>query len=154
MVLYEQLKLKTFEKATGRKRALSNTEVITLALYKHTQGIPTKKAIWKDFGLTCTYKTFCESVNRLLPPILLVLCTLIALNRKHAHTIKYTDSTEVPVCLNKNAKYHKTMSAFATWGEARKASISVLNCTSPPILKDDSSHSSSRTQTLTIERCF
>ena len=70
MVLYEQLKLKTFEKATGRPRTLDNQEVITLALYKHTQGIPTKKAIWKDFGLTCTYKTFCESVDRLLPQIL------------------------------------------------------------------------------------
>lgn len=120
MVLYKQLKLRTFEKATGRKRVLDNQDVVTLALYKHTQGIPTKKAIWKDFGLTCTYKTFCESVNRLLPMILSILFALIAHNRKHAHLIKYTDSTEVPVCQNKNAKYHKTMRAFATWGRGSK----------------------------------
>ena len=112
--LYTQLKLKLFEKATGRPRILKNQNVITLAVYKHTQGIPTKKQVWKDFlkGI-CTYKTFNESVNRLLPAILRILLALIALNRKTAHPIKYTDSTNVPVCLNKNAKYHRTMSRLA-----------------------------------------
>ena len=120
MILYKQLNLKNLEPTTGRPRILPNQDVITLAVYKHTQGIPTKKAIWKDFGLTCSYKTFCESVNRLLPTILCILLTLIAHNRKNAHIIKYTDSTEIAVCLNKNAKYHKTMSALATWGRGSK----------------------------------
>ena len=92
--LYSQLKLETFENATGRKRSLLNQDVIALALYKHTQGIPTRKQVWNDFALTCTYKTFNESVNRLLPAILRVLLTLIALNRKNAHAIKYTDATD------------------------------------------------------------
>lgn len=123
-VLYNKLKLKIFEKATGRPRTLSNQDVISLAIYKHTQGIPTRKQIWKDFlkGVT-TYKTFNESVNRLLPMIMRILLTLIALNRKHAHLVKYTDSTDVPVCLNKNAKYHKTMSGFARWGKGSKGFI-------------------------------
>jgi transposase len=118
--LYDQLKLEIFEKATGRPRSLTNQDVIALALYKHTQGIPTRKQIWNDFDLTCTYKTFNESVNRLLPAILRILMTLIALNRKNAHAIKYTDATDIPVCQNKNAKYHKTMSIVAEWGRGSK----------------------------------
>jgi len=118
--LYDQLKLRIFENATGRKRARATTDVIALALYKHTQGIPTRKQIWNDFGLRCTYKTFNESVNRLLPAILRVLMTLILVNRRDAHTIKYTDATDIPVCRNKNAKYHKTMSVLAEWGYSSK----------------------------------
>lgn len=123
-LLYNQLKLKIFEKATGRKRVLANQDVISLALYKHTQGIPTKKQIWKDFlkGV-CTYKTFNESVNRLLPAILRILLALIALNRRYAHIIKYTDSTDLPVCLNKNAKCHKTMFGLAQWGRGSKGFV-------------------------------
>jgi len=118
--LYKQLKLKTFEKATGRPRTLKNQDVITLALYKHTQGIPTRKQLWRDFTPACTYKTFNESVNRLLPQILRILLAFIALNRGSAHPVKYTDATDLPVCRNKNAKHHKTMSAFATWGRSSK----------------------------------
>lgn len=120
MILYDQLKLKIFEKATGRPRTLSNQEVITLALYKHTQGIPTKKQIYNDFKPKCTYKTFCESINRLLPAILRILLSLIELNRNNSHPIKYTDSTDIAVCLNKNAKCHKTMSGLAKWGRGSK----------------------------------
>lgn len=118
--LYDQLNLKIFENATGRKRSLSNQDVIALAVYKHTQGIPTRKQIWNDFKPSCTYKTFNESINRLLPAILRVLMVLIMCNRTNAHTIKYTDATDIPVCLNKNAKYHKTMSSFAHWGRGSK----------------------------------
>jgi hypothetical protein len=119
-ILYNQLNLNTFEKAIGRPRTLTNQNVITLALYKHTQGIPTKKQIYNDFKPKCTYKTFCESINRLLPMILRILLTLIQINRKSAHLIKYTDSTDIAVCLNKNAKYHKTMRGLATWGRGSK----------------------------------
>lgn len=119
-ILYKQLNLKVFEKATGRPRSLTNQETITLALYKHTQGIPTKKQIYNDFKPLCTYKTLCESINRLLPVILHMLLSLIALNRKVAHLVKYTDSTDIAVCLNKNAKYHKTMYGMAEWERGSK----------------------------------
>ena len=81
---------------------------------------PPRSTLFPYTTLFRSYKTFCESVNRLLPQILHILMTLIELNRKNAHTIKYTDSTEIAVCYNKNAKYHKTMSAFATWGRGSK----------------------------------
>jgi len=118
--LYEQLKLKHYEKATGRPRTLTNQYVITLALYKHTQGIPTRKQIYNDFKPACTYKTFNESINRLLPVILRILLALITLNRRNAHLVKYTDSTDLSVCLNKNAKYHQTMRGLAKWGRSSK----------------------------------
>jgi len=121
MVLYEQLNLKDLEPATGRPRTLANQDVITLAVYKHTQGIPTKKQIWEDcLKDVCTYKTFNESVNRLLPAIYRILMMILFLNQQHAHPIKYTDSTDLPVCVNKNAKYHQTMRGLATWGRGSK----------------------------------
>ena len=35
------------------------------------------------------------------------------LNRSDAHLVKHTDSTDIPVCLNKNAKHHRTMRGLA-----------------------------------------
>ena len=118
--LYKQLNLKNHEQATGRPRSLTTIDVITLALYKHTQGIPTKKAVWEDFGLSCSYKTFVVSILRLLTAIAQILLALLKENRKHAHIVKYTDATDIAVCLNKNAKYHKTMHSLATWGRGSK----------------------------------
>lgn len=119
-VLYHQLNLKRHEPATGRPRSLKTIETISLALYKHTQGIPTKKAVWKDFGLRCAYKTFVVSVNRLIVLITKILLEILKESRRNAHPIKYTDATDIPVCLNKNAKYHKTMRAIAVWGRGSK----------------------------------
>ena len=114
--LVPQLNLIDKKKTTGRPRSLTTHDVLTLVLYKHTQGIPTKKAIWKDFGLQCSYKTFVVSTVRLLSLVTLLLLHILKENRKSAHIVKYTDSTNVPVCRNKNAKYHKAMSALSTWG--------------------------------------
>ncbi|MBI3334930.1 MAG: transposase [Candidatus Portnoybacteria bacterium] len=55
--LYHKLKLFTHENTTGRKLSLPIIEIITLALYKQTQHIQTKKAIWDDFQPSCSYKT-------------------------------------------------------------------------------------------------
>jgi hypothetical protein len=41
-------------------------------------------------------------------------------NREIAHVIKHTDSTDIPVCLNKNAARNKTMAEHATWGHSGK----------------------------------
>ncbi|REK60479.1 MAG: IS982 family transposase [Bacteroidetes bacterium] len=119
-LVYQQVNLKRFEQASGRPRKLEDTQVITLAIYQHTQGIPTKKQVYKDFELPCTYKTFCESVNRLLPIIVYILVSIMHLNRNDADLVKFTDSTDIPVCLNKNAKYHKTMAGLAQWGRSSK----------------------------------
>ena len=118
--LYHKLNLFTYENTTGRKLSLSIIETITLALYKQTQNIQTKIALWKDFCPPCSYKTLVVNMNRYALLALLVLMRILRMNRSHAHLVKHTDSTDIPVCLNKNAKSHKTMSGLAQWGYSGK----------------------------------
>ena len=118
--LYHQLNLKLLEQATGRPRSLSIIDALSLALYWKTQDVTTKKALWKDFSPACTYKTFVITLNRFALVALLILQYLMRVNQKLAHIIKHTDSTDIPVCLNKNAKRHKTMRWLARWGHSGK----------------------------------
>jgi len=118
--LYHKLKLFTYENTTGRKLSISIIEIITLALYKQTQNIQTKIALWKDFKPRCSYKTLVVNMNRYALLAVMVLMRLLRTNRAHAHPIKHTDSTDIPVCLNKNATAHKTMRGLAQWGYSGK----------------------------------
>ena len=118
--LYRKLHLFTYENTVGRKLSLPIVETITLALYKQTQHIATKKAIWNDFQPPCSYKTLVVNMNRCALLALVVLMHILRINRKNAHLIKHTDSTDIPVCLNKNANHHKTMYGLAQWGHSGK----------------------------------
>lgn len=110
----------TLRKSTGRPLAINPADIIALSLWKQTNGIPTKKAIWKIFSLSCSYKTLAVNMNAQAFHALSVLQAILRWNQKHAHPIKHTDSTDVPVCLNKNATHHKTMKDFASWGHSGK----------------------------------
>jgi len=118
--LYHKLELFTHEKTTGRRLSLSIIEIITLALYKQTQHIQTKKAIWKDFRPSCSYKTVVVNMNQYAFLALTMLMRILRMNQAHAHPVKHADSTDIPVCLNKNAKSRKTMSGLAQWGYSGK----------------------------------
>jgi hypothetical protein len=118
--LYHNLKLFKYENTIGRKLALPIIETITLALYKQAQYIATKKAIWKDFQPPCSYKTLVVNMNHCAMLALLILTIILRTNRKSSHPIKHTDATDIPVCLNKNAKHHKTMYPLAEWGHSGK----------------------------------
>ena len=115
----KQLKLK-LRKSTGRPLAISGEETIALALFKQNTGIPTKKKIFEIFQPKESYKTLCVEMNRFALQALLILNTILKWNQKNAHIIKHTDSTDIPVCLNKNAKYHKTMKIISSWGHSGK----------------------------------
>ena len=115
----KQLQFK-ITKNTGRPLAISPEETIALALFKQLNGIPTKKAVWHIFKPHCSYKTLVVQINRLAQYALLVLNVLLKLNQISAHMIKHTDSTDIPVCLNKNASHHKTMKLFSSWGHSGK----------------------------------
>jgi hypothetical protein len=115
----KQLKLK-LRKSTGRPLAIRGEETIALALFKQNTGIVTKKKIFEIFQPKESYKALCVQMNRFALQALLVLNAILRWNQKNAHLIKYTDSTDVPVCLNKNAKYHKTMKMFSSWGHSGK----------------------------------
>ncbi len=113
----KQLKL-TLNKSTGRPLAVKGEETIALALFKQNAGIPTKKKIFDIFNPKESYKTLCVQMNRFAVRALLVLNAILKWNQKHAHIIKHTGSTDVPVCLNKNAKNHETMKMLSSWGHS------------------------------------
>ena len=118
----EKLELSQYENTTGRKLKIGIPQAITLSLYKQTQGIVTKKSIWNDFKKTlkCSYKTLVVNMNRRALWALLIIKILFKNNRQNSHTVKHTDSTDVPVCLVKNANHHKTMRGLARWGHSGK----------------------------------
>src|SRR3989344_2305401 len=117
----KQLNLK-IRKSTGRNLAIPPEETVALALWKQSNGIPTKKAIFRTFekNLKCCYKTLVVNMNKLTVQTLLILNAILKWNRRNAHLVKHTDSTDIPVCLNKNAKHHKTMNGLANWGHSGK----------------------------------
>lgn len=111
------VRFNTFVKKLGRKLALKIEDIITIALFKQEAQIETKKKVYELLELeSCSsYKTLAVSMNRFsfLAAIMLVL--IMKGNRQQAHFIKHTDSTDIPICLNKNARYHKTMKDLASW---------------------------------------
>jgi len=115
----KQLKLK-FNKSTGRPLAIKGEEMISMSLFKQTNGIRTKKSIWKIFNLKCSYKTLVVNMNKLSIYALVILNSIFRWNQKHSHIVKHTDSTDIPVCLNKNATHHKTLRGLASWGHSGK----------------------------------
>jgi hypothetical protein len=112
-----KLRFNKFLNKTGRKLAISINDILSLSLYKAKQSITTKQAVWNDFKnhFNCTYKTFVVNINRWYFLALIILILLMKINRKNSHLIKHIDSTEIPVCLFKNAHAHRTMKHFAEY---------------------------------------
>lgn len=133
LTVYEQLKhrvthlVKTFNlnltaAKTGRPRKISKLDSLTLALYQHTSTRATKKSIWQDFRerLKCSYKTLVVAMNEAGVLALRILFRIMRLNKQFSHLIKYTDATDLPVCLKKNADKHRTMAGLADFGHSSK----------------------------------
>jgi hypothetical protein len=120
IVLYQKLNLKKHEKTKGRKLSISIVDSLTLALYKQNRKIQTKKSLFEMTGLACSYKTFVESLNRVARFLARFISVLLTINRQSSNIVKHTDSTDIPVCLNKNASRHKTMSMFSSWSKTGK----------------------------------
>lgn len=121
--LYTQLKLDRHEKTKGRKLAVSIIDIITLSLFKQKNHIATKKSVFEIFDLPCSYKTLVVNMNRFARLAMILLALLLNLNRSSAHPVKHTDSTDIPVCANRKAKYHKTMQSLASWKKTGKGSF-------------------------------
>jgi hypothetical protein len=116
----KQLKIKFKQSSTGRPLTINPADTIALSLFKQAFGIKTKKAVWKIFELVSSYKTLVVNMNRFALHALMIFHSILKWNRKNAHPIKHTDSTDIPVCLPKNATRHKTMKGLATWGHSAK----------------------------------
>ncbi|MEK7622125.1 MAG: transposase [Patescibacteria group bacterium] len=115
----KQLQLK-LTKSTGRPLSISPETIISLGIFWKKQGIKTKKSLHQIFDLSASYKTLTVLLNKFAKETFLVLQILMRLSAKNSHPIKHTDSTDLPVCLNKNAKNHKTLNGLASWGHSGK----------------------------------
>jgi hypothetical protein len=117
---YNQLKLNKLEKTTGRPLKIKIENILTLALIKQKTGIETKKGLYQTYEPKCSYKTLVVNLNRFALLALTILNVMMKCNQKNSHLIKHTDSTDIPVCLNKNATRHKTMRGLSEWGHSGK----------------------------------
>ncbi len=112
-----------FETSTsGRPRKISRIDALTLAVYQHKSTRATKKSVYDDFKheLRCSYKTLVVSMNEAALLGMRLLFLIMRFNRGYQHLVKYTDATDIPVCLKKNADKHKTMAGLATLGRSSK----------------------------------
>ena len=118
----QQLKFDKFIKKTGRKLANTIEDIITLSLFKQKHNIETKKSLYDIFKdkLNCTYKTLVVNMNRWVHLAVIILILILKRNRKNQHLVKHIDSTDLPVCLFKNAHYHKTMKNFSAFDHSAK----------------------------------
>ena len=116
---FKQLHL-NISKSTGRKLKIPPEDTVAMSLFKQSENVKTKKSIWKIFAPKCSYKTLVVNMNRLAIYAFLIMQAILKWNQKHSHIVKHTDSTDIPVCLNKNGKNHKVMQGFANWGKHGK----------------------------------
>ena len=120
--LSHQFNLVNETSTKGRPRKISPIDAMTLSLYQHQSTRATKKSVYDDFNevLKCSYKTLVVSMNASDLLCLRLITILMRFNKKYQHLVKYTDSTDIPVCLKKNADEHKTMAALASLGRSSK----------------------------------
>lgn len=121
---------------SGRPKKISPIDAMTYSLYQHTSTRATKKSVYEDFKdeLQCSYKTLVVSMNASALLCLRLILIIMRLGKKHQHLVKYTDSTDIPVCLKKNADEHKTMKELASFGRSSKGWFYGLRMT---LTRDD-----------------
>jgi len=107
---------------SGRPKKITNIDAVSLALYQHQSTRATKRSVYEDFKniLKCSYKTLVVSMNKVAIICLRFLFIIMNLNKQHSHLVKYTDATDIPVCLKKNADSHKTMKELSGFGRSTK----------------------------------
>lgn len=107
---------------TGRPRKIQIIDALALALYQHQSTRATKISVYRDLQnvLHCSYKTFVVSLNNVARLAGKILMYLMQANASMSHMVKYTDATDLPVCLKKNADKHKVMASFAGLGHSAK----------------------------------
>jgi IS5 family transposase len=114
-IFSEQLHFDKYKSQTGRKLALPLEDIISLAVFKQENNIATKRSLYNIFNPLCSYKTLVVNLNRWFFLAVIILVLLMKLNRQNAHMVKHIDSTDIPVCLFKNAHRHKTMKRLAEY---------------------------------------
>lgn len=117
------LKFDKFKNIIGRKLALTIEDIIAIALFKQKNQIATKKSVYEIISPKCSYKTLVVNMNRFAYLAAMVFALIMKISRSNCHPIKHIDSTDIPVCLFKNANNHKTMKALADFGKNSKGTF-------------------------------
>lgn len=106
----------------GRPLKIENENALALALYQHASTRATKKSVYLDFkeSLDCSYKTLVMAMNRAGLLALKILAIIMQWGKRNGHLVKYTDETDLPVCLKKNADSHRVMKALASMSRSSK----------------------------------
>lgn len=118
--IFVKLKFKEREHSKGRKPILTNSEIVTAVIFKQRQNIATKKSLYEILEPPCSYNRFVVALNRVGKYLATVITSVIKFLRKEACIIKFTDSTELPVCLLKNSGHHRTMHALSAKSKSSK----------------------------------
>jgi len=121
--VFNSLKLKDREHPKGRKPALTNSEAATCAILKQKQNIATKKSLYEILEPPLSYQKFVDALNRVAPYLVRIITALLSRARANPHLVKFTDATDIPVCLAKNASRHRTMRGLAAWSKTGKGSF-------------------------------
>lgn len=117
---FSTLKLKDRDHPKGRKPKLTNTESVTCVILKQQQNIATKKSLYEIVEPPLSYNRFVVALNRTTKYLGKIITAILQLFNRDSHPVKFTDSTDLPVCLNKNGKSHRTMTGLATWSKTGK----------------------------------
>jgi hypothetical protein len=117
-----RLNLNEKKNPQGRPLKIQNEDALALAVYQHTSTRATKKSVFDDLGATlgCSYKTLVCAMNRAGVWAMRILFLIMRLGKKFGHIVKYTDATDIPVCLKKNADSNRTMRGIAEIGRSSK----------------------------------
>lgn len=117
---FNTLKFSEREHPKGRKPLLTNSEIVTAVVFKQRQNIATKKSLYEILEPSCSYNRFVVALNRVGKYLATIITAVMNLLRKQAHLIKFTDSTELPVCLLKNSKHHRAMKELSAYSKSSK----------------------------------
>jgi hypothetical protein len=118
--IFSTLSLKVREHSKGRKPTLNNIEAVTCAILKQKQNIETKKSLFEIVEPPCTYNTFVRAINGTGKYVACIIGMVLKALGRDAHQIKFTDATDIPVCLLKNSKRHRTMRGLAHYSKTGK----------------------------------
>lgn len=117
---FSALKFQEREHPKGRKPTLTNSEVVTCAIFKQRQNIATIQSLHDILEPSLSYQKFVDALKRAEKYLAVMIAAIMRALNTNAHPVKFTDSTELPVCLPKNATHHRTMRGFAEWSKSSK----------------------------------
>jgi hypothetical protein len=121
--IFRTLKFKEREHSKGRKPILKNSEAVTAVILWRRQNIGSKKSLYEILEPPMSYNRFVVAMNKTAKCLATIIAAVISFLRKNAHIVKFTDATDIPVCMNKNAGNHKTMRMLASWSKTGKGSF-------------------------------